>query len=292
MSPPAGWIHLADQCLLRVHGGDTERYLNGQLSNHLPDPSTSLAACITTHKGKLQAVVQVARMGDAFLLDAPAALAEELRARLERYIISDDVELEDATTQYALFHCFPASPRTLSIPAAYHYTSNRFGPVGLDLLIHRSQLAATTAALLAIAPMLVPQTIEDIRIYHGIARWGSELDDTILPPEAGLDRYAIDYHKGCYVGQEIISRIRSVGKVNRSLRLLLSHETLCDGTELFASSGPVGHVTSVAQSFHLDKAVALGYVKRGCAEPGTQLEARHGDRSISIIVQPLDFFHS
>jgi folate-binding protein YgfZ len=123
------------------------------------------------------------------------------------------------------------------------------------------------------------QLSETLRIEAGVPRWGAELDENTLPNEAGLDRDAIDYHKGCYVGQEVISRIKSVGHVNRSLRGFVSDSPLAAGMQLFesneAAEKSVGHLTSAVWSFGLEKWAALGYLKRGIESPA--LEARAAD---------------
>jgi folate-binding protein YgfZ len=94
------------------------------------------------------------------------------------------------------------------------------------------------------------------------------LDENTLPPEAGLDQTHIDYHKGCYIGQEVISRLRSVGHVNRQLTGFVAEgdAPLAAGLRLFATAEdttPIGVLTSAAYSFALEKPIALGYLKRG-----------------------------
>ena len=109
-----------------------------------------------------------------------------------------------------------------------------------------------------------------IRIANGVPKWGVELTPDTLPAEAGLDVNAIDFHKGCYIGQEVISRIKSVGRVNRKLvRLRASDDhrgaELAPGQILFDGDKEVGSLTSVAG------VEALGFVKRDHNEPGTVL---------------------
>ena len=136
--------------------------------------------------------------------------------------------------------------------------------------------------------------LEIFRIEAGIPKWGAELDENTLPNEAGLERDAIDFHKGCYVGQEVISRIKSVGHVNRSLRGFVSDSPLAAGMKLFAPNEakpnedekPVGNFTSAAWSFGLEKWAALGYLKRGFDSP--VLEARADDGSAVVKVEVKD----
>ncbi|MDQ3623697.1 MAG: folate-binding protein YgfZ, partial [Verrucomicrobiota bacterium] len=135
--------------------------------------------------------------------------------------------------------------------------------------------------------------LEALRIEAGIPRWGRELDEGTLPPEAGLDRTHIDYQKGCYIGQEVISRLKSIGRVNRRLCGFLSQRDrpLQAGMELFvatAASASVGRLTSAAWSFSLEKPVALGYLERG-APDGDLLARAAGlpDTAVSARELPL-----
>jgi folate-binding protein YgfZ len=105
-----------------------------------------------------------------------------------------------------------------------------------------------------------PAMDEAERIEKGIPRWGTEIKEGMLPPEAGLDITDISYHKGCYIGQEVISRIKSAGKVNRRLTKFIFEETAKNG-EITDGDGKVcGEVTSVSGS------LGLGYLKRGVDE--------------------------
>ena len=144
--------------------------------------------------------------------------------------------------------------------------------------------------------MILDETLADlIRIEAGVPRWGQELDENTLPPEAGLEPTHIDYHKGCYIGQEVISRLKSVGHVNRQLTGFIAEggTPLAAGLRLFpagAGAASVGLLTSVAFSFALEKTIALGYLKRG--SPTGALHARAADgtgASAIVTVQELPF---
>ena len=120
---------------------------------------------------------------------------------------------------------------------------------------------------------------EALRIEAGEPRWGAELGEDTLPPEAGLDRFAIDYHKGCYIGQEVISRIKSVGHVNRSLTGFAAEGALTAGLEILSAEAPgkaVGRITSAAWSFGLARWAALGYLKRGISAAALSVSTPEG----------------
>ncbi|HKP92857.1 MAG TPA: glycine cleavage T C-terminal barrel domain-containing protein, partial [Chthoniobacterales bacterium] len=218
-----------------------------------------------------------------------------LPARLERYIIADDVEIEDVTKRFSLFHLV-GGPVPEDVAAAKAITANRLGSNGTDLWIHRTesdrvrqQLSHSGVFFLDAAPAEVR------RIEMGIPRWGRELTEDIIPVEANLEEAAIDYGKGCYIGQEVISRMKMSGQTNKRLRGLVSSNAraLLPGSHLWSREGPVkeaGWVTSAAHSDRLGKEIALGYVKRGFNDDGSQLLAGPSpDDAAAVIVVPLPF---
>jgi folate-binding protein YgfZ len=270
---------LSDRVKLILTGADRVRYLNGQVTSDvrkLPARHTQ-PACVTTAKGKLCADIVITATDDAFIVDADAALRESLPARLGRYIIADDVVIDDATDSRVLLHFFGEPPA--AIEGAFIAESRRYGREGWDVHLAAAGFATAKTALLCGRRMLHEARLESLRIEAGIPRWGRELGEDTLPPEAGLDRTHIDYHKGCYIGQEVISRLKSVGHVNRQLTGFISADDapLAAGAEIFAAGEerPAGILTSAAFSFALEKQIALGYLKRG--SPTRDLFARPAD---------------
>lgn len=272
-----GIADLSDRVKLRLTGADRVRYLNGQVTANVQrvTPEAGVPACVTTAKGRLCGDIFIHASSDALFVDADASLRESLPARIERYIIADDVTLEDVTEELHLIHLIGGE-----VPGAAR--ANRFGRAGFDLLVPRVDFEKTWNALSASRAVLDEPLIESLRVEAGIPRWGRELDEDTLPPEAGLDRTHVDYHKGCYVGQEVISRLKSIGHVNRRLVRITAadREPLVPGWRLFAPGADqkeIGVVTSVAWSFALDRPVALGYLKRG--SPTGELLARAAEES-------------
>ena len=269
-----GVVDLASRVKLLFKGNDRIRYLNGQLTANIAAakcPSV-FPACVTTAKGRLCADIFVSIGPAGVLVDADPAVAETLPARMERYIIADDVTMEDATGSVAIVHFagvkvdeVPEEIRAALVPA------NRFGVAGFDYFPpFRKDLPPVWGKITACVPALSDALLDLIRIEHGIPRWGRELDENTLPHEAGLDRTHIDFHKGCYIGQEIISRLRSVGHVNRVLRGFVSADgaQLAAGSRIFSAADPardLGRLTSAAFSFALDRPIALGYLRRDAA---------------------------
>ncbi len=202
-----------------------------------------MAACVTTAKGRLSGVIFVSAAENFLRIDAEPELREPLAARLEQYIISDDAALEDVTGEECMFHVLFAGSGTASIglPTACKIrVAKRFARAGVDIIAPHAQYEAVRGSLAELHTYtLIPETLaESMRIEAGIPRWGAELDEETLPPEAGLDQTAIDYNKGCYIGQEVISRIKSVGHVNRRLAGFTAAQPLAAGMTLHPPGEP------------------------------------------------------
>lgn len=278
------WWRLGPRAVLRLQGPDAVRYANGQLTRDVRQATAgrALAACVTTAKGQFQFLVSVSLATDgAVRVDGPPDVAEALTARLDRYLIADDAEmLDDPDRQgWGLHHVIGWRPDGVGLPPEVALLeSDRMGVEGLDLWCPPEREEDLMAALKGAglegpmdpADRSAESPSEFARIMLGIPEPGRELEDKTLPPEAGLDRWAIDYRKGCYIGQEVLSRLYSVGRVNRQLVRLWADAgaggRLQAGDDLFDPHGDaakaVGRVTSVAVHPQLDRLVALAYVKR------------------------------
>ncbi len=196
-----------------------------------------------------------------------ADLRGSLGARLDKFLIADDALFEDVSEGWSLTHVFgktlPTAPEG-GFVAAYA----RFGLPGHDVWTPGTDDAVAGEVVEA-------DVIEALRIEHAIPRWGLELTPNTLPPEAGPRMLAaISYTKGCYVGQETIARLKSVGHVNRTLVFLRSETDSFPAreTKLTLGEKEVGAVTSSAFSPRLGNGIALGYVQRASAAEGTVLE--------------------
>lgn len=242
-------VHLADRFGLRISGADAERYLNGQVTNdvRLAESGRSVFACVTDAKGRLEGEAWIRRDSDgSFFLDGPLALEEALSARLSRYAIADDVLFEKA--EVPAWHVM-GGERSMG--------SLRFGLPGCEVEERPEGVDEVSA-----------EEAECIRIAMGFPAWGRELVAGMLPPEAGIEALAISYDKGCYVGQEVISRVRRAGKVNRKLCYLVADDVADDvvaenpvGRVILSADGvSLGAVTSAVCHPRLDRWVALAYV--------------------------------
>lgn len=259
-------IDLGSPALLEFRGPDAVRFLNGQLTQdvrRVAGGTISLPSCVTDAKGRLQFRVTLTEAADGALWVAGLAeWAESLEARLTRYLIADDVDVADLTKQYRLWHFTGSAPEPP--PGVVARASNRFGVAGMDWWVPAGQAVEFPAEI----PVWDPSQLEALRIANAVPVWGPELVEGMLPPEALLEETDISYNKGCYIGQEVISRIKSAGKVNKRLtRLLFDAEVpLARGPLVNADGGVAGAVTSVSPEAGDGVRRALGYVKRGAGE--------------------------
>ena len=282
------FFDLSERVKLRVSGGDRLRFLNGQLTNDVRKASEKKAieACVLTAKGKMDAHLFLHVHRDAFFIDADAALQPTLQSRLERYIIADDVTIEDVSAQLSIFHAIADALPKFS-DAARIVSANRFGLDGHDIWIEASKHDEIATELAKEFRFCDEPCLEVFRIEQGIPRWEFELTNEIIPVEANLEARCIDYEKGCYIGQEVISRMKMSGQKNKQLCGLVSLENvpLSPGARLVVEGKDVGWVTSSARSDQRE--IALGYVKRGFHSSGAKLAAMIGE-SASVPVETVD----
>lgn len=184
------------------------------------------------------------------------------------------------------------------LPAVVANEVTRPNSLGFDLFVPNQSLGAVADKLIAAAKSFGGRAVgwtafETTRIEAGIPRYGADMDETCIPLECGIEARAIVYNKGCYIGQEVINRIHSVGHVNRELRGLRLPGDLktlpTRGEKLFYSSKEVGHITSTVESPRLGN-IALGYVRREANAIGTELLlAANGSNQSSLRVCKLPF---
>ena len=295
-SKQAIFLDLSGRAKFCITGTDRLRFLNGQITNDLRKASetSAIEACILNAKGKTDAHIYVSASGESFLVDAAAELRETLKARLERYVIADDVQIEDVTDQFSLFHTLSQQSPTLE--NGRMVSVRRFAEPGWDIWGDATQHRVSLQKLSSQWTLCDSEAAEVMRIEQGIPSWGRELTNDIIPIEANLEQRAIDYQKGCYIGQEVISRIKMSGQTNKRLCGLISLDELPlhPGMKLAVSSAPgkeVGWITSSTRSKRQE--IALGYVKRGFNSASTRLNALASadpaSAPASVEVVPLPF---
>jgi tRNA-modifying protein YgfZ len=298
---------------LMVRGADRRSYLQGILTNDIAalTPGTGCYAAMLTAQGRMIADMRVLELGDAILLDVPRAIGTAVRDHLERFVFSEDVQIDDVTDARAEIGLY--GPRALDVLAAarvdggapdalYGVTRARLaghdalivradeiGIAGFDLIVDAAAAADARAALGAAGA--VPATDEDaeaVRIESGRPRFGADMDADTIPLEAGIEDRAISRSKGCYVGQEVIVRVldRGHGRVARrlvGLTLDASAGVPARNAAILAGDREIGRVTSAVWSPWLERPAALGYVHRDFAEPGARVAVNGTEAVVSAL---------
>ena len=244
-------VNLSTRAKFRLTGTDRVRYLNGQVTNDVRRASITecVYACVTDIKGRVTADIYIHATPDALLIDAEPGLREALGMRLERYIIADDVELADVTDDWQLWHVFGAATRD-------GIRSTRYGVPGADQWLPANESHEPACRILN------AEEAETWRVIQHVPRWEHELDASTFPQEAGIETRAMDFAKGCYIGQEVLSRIKTTGKMPRELIAFESENEVQSGTELWLEKS-VGKVTSVTRHPLTGRWVALAMVRQG-----------------------------
>src|SRR6266478_2152293 len=274
-----GFFDFSGRTKLCLTGNDRLRFLNGQITNDVRKVTESAAieACVLNAKGKLNADIFLSAASDCFWVDADPDLQKALLARIERYIIADDVQIDDVTDRFSIFHVLSrAAPDVADCQRIL--STRRFAETGWDIWADSAFHDAVSQQLSSVLRFFDVSAAEIFRIEQGIPRWGCELTEEIIPIEANLEARTIDYDKGCYIGQEVISRIKMSGQTNKRLCGLVSFRgaPLLTGMKLAATgekSKETGWITSATWSERLGREIALGYVKRGFNSIATRLDA-------------------
>jgi folate-binding protein YgfZ len=310
-----------DRGLIVVSGRDRASYLQGLLTNDIAalHAGQGCYAAYLTAQGRMISDLFVYELGDAILLALPRAVKDTVLARLDQFIFSEDVQLGDVSDTFASMAVVgPEAARLVAMavgtdPAGLASLPEHgnvrqsvsgqpvmvlrvtdAGEAGLELVAPRETMTLLVQALHGAGAVDVDaRTADVLRIEAGVPLFGRDMDEDTIPLEAGIEPRAISFTKGCYVGQEVIIRVlhRGHGRVARKLVGLVldaQQDAPAPGTTLHVDGKEVGSVTSSAVSPALGRPIALGYVKRELAEPGTKVLTPQG---VVVEVTPLPFRH-
>lgn len=316
-----GVLDLSSRGRILVSGTEAVSFLNGLITNDMKTLAERswMPAALPNVQGRLIASVRVIRLQDKatdkkvsanFLIDSEAATHASVLKNLERFTLAGDFHVTDVTSQTALISvqgskCQEIVRSVLGDDAAAvqgnevcvindvtAMRASHSGEVGFDLLVDADHAIGLWESLQAEGAKPVGyEALEILRIEAGLPRYGVDMDETNVVTETGLDD-AVSYTKGCYVGQEIIARIKYRGHVAKKLSgLLLAEETRADaGAVIKATDGKdIGRITSVTYSPHLGRAIALGYLKYDYLASGTRVRINAGDKEIEAQVTELPF---
>jgi aminomethyltransferase len=263
----AAWLDLDGRGRIVARGRDRARLLHAITSNEVKKmvPGDSCYAFLLNPQGRIQADLHLLCLADHFLIDTEPELREKLQQLIRRYIIADQVELKDVTEGTASIGVegpiapsiqlptgeFTAAPFTVTGQPGYRIYC---APEARPELVRQLERAGAVEASAADARL--------VRMENGKPRFGEDIRDTSLPQET-QQMQAVSFNKGCYLGQEIVERIRALGQVHKKLERfeLEGLEAPAPGTKLTVD-GAEAEVTSAVFSPHLGKVIALGYVRR------------------------------
>jgi folate-binding protein YgfZ len=277
----AAWMDLSARGKIKLTGEDRARLLHAMTTNHVQQitPGTGCYAFFLNDKGRVLADANILSRPDYFLLDVEPETRALLYQHLDRFIIADDVTLEDATDALATIALEgPQAADVLRragapVPEAEYSTVewgesivarlNSTGSPGFFIFTPESNKAPLIAGLEAAgAGRADEEAARVVRLEHGKPRYSEDISDRFLAQEANQP-HALHFSKGCYLGQEIVERVRSRGQIHRELRPLVleTKDPPAPGTKLQVD-GAEAEITSSAYSPGLDKVVALGYVRK------------------------------
>lgn len=313
----AGVIDLSARGRLLVSGSEAMMFVNGLITNDMKTLAVNswMPAVFPNVQGRLLAAVRIIHRDGGFLIDTESATFETVTKLLERFTLAGDFRLTDLTSQTAMlsiqgqkaaeimrqtfgetaasverqemFTAQLGNDSNVSIIRVTHTAED-----GFDLLVDANEARNLVESLTkAGAHPVGPDALEALRIEAGIPRYGIDMDETNVVTETNLDD-AVSFTKGCYLGQEIIARIKYRGHVAKKLTGLIfeNNVVLKNAAKIFSSDDKeIGRVTSVTFSPRLNRTVALGYVKYDYLAPGTPVNVSAGDDGIKGQVADLPF---
>ena len=306
----AGVYDLGRRAKLAVRGNDRVRWMNGMVTNNIRDlaPGRGNYNFLLNAQGHILADMYIYNRGETLLVDTDVEQAARVRELFDKYIIMDEVEVADASDQLTAIGV--AGPKDADILAKLGLKA----PVdplatadaewqGASVTVVRSDARATyelwvapahaqkfwDALVAAGATPVGYEALELARIADGIPRFGVDIREKDLPQETAQQR-ALDFNKGCYLGQEIVERIHARGAVHRSLAgFEFAQGVPQPGAKVTAGGKDVGQLTSVAQLPNGTRhTLALGYIRREAGKPGSEVDVEGAKARVSSLPFTLD----
>jgi folate-binding protein YgfZ len=300
-------VYRAERALLSLTGRDRVRWLNGMVSNNIRDLTVGngVYAFVLTPQGHIQADVYAFNRGEGLLVETERAQAETLLRVFRKYIIMDKVEIEDLSEKFAVLGL--TGPKSGDVLTRLGFSKD-LGNLQLvdvnwndtagtlvrgdnssfqnyELWVPAEQAASLWQALLQAGAVEVhEQTLETFRILCGTPKVGQDTREKTLPQETGQER-ALNFNKGCYIGQEIVERIRARGAVHRTfVGFEVEGPAPAAGMKIQSEGKDVGEMTSIAAEPLKGKRLALGYLRRELLATDKTLTA--GEAEVKAVTLP------
>jgi aminomethyltransferase len=295
----SGVYDLSSRAKVSLTGGDRTRWLNGMVTNNIRDlePGRGVYAFLLNPQGHILGDLYAYNRGESLLVDTDQSQVEKILAVFDKYIIMDDVEVANITDQMSAVGIAGPKSRETLLAAGFEvpelkplqFVETTWQQIGVivvrgdnpqvesfELWLAPGDAERVSEALLkAGAKPVGTGALDLLRIAAGIPRYGVDIRERDLPQETEQER-ALNFSKGCYVGQEIVERIRSRGQVRRKFTgFEIEGQLPAAGSKIQIDGKDVGEITSVASLPLADgeRLVALGYIRREASMPGKRVEA-------------------
>jgi aminomethyltransferase len=310
----AGVLDLSSRGRILVSGSEAVMFLNGLVTNDVKtlERNSWMPAAFPNVQGRLLASVRILNQDERFLIDTETATRAKVLQLLDRFTLAGDFRVSDLSDESSMVsvqgHKAPEAMRsvfgeavagtknrevTATTASGHHVTiirATHTAEDGFDLFLDAGDANGLRQALIAAgAAPVSEETTEVLRIEAGVPRYGLDMDESTVVTETNLDE-AVSFTKGCYVGQEIIVRIKHRGHVAKKLAgIVLEREAAIEAGARILSidDKEIGRVTSTTFSPKLDKTIALGYVKYDYLAAGTEVRVSAGGEDLPAKVSEL-----
>jgi tRNA-modifying protein YgfZ len=310
-----GFLDRGDFGVLELTGRDRATFLHALVSNEIKalGPGQGCAATLLDVHGKVQVVLFVWVAEDRIFVVTPPAMAAKTAEALDHYLFSEKVAIADVSREHALFVLAGPAARataerlTGAVPpeTAWSHVAAKLGEIPVRLVSGAGETGESEVWIMcalgdasrvrealagAGAQPIGREAYESLRIEAGTPLYGHDVDESVMLPEIPFESL-LSHSKGCYPGQEVVVRIRDRGHVNRMLRglALEGDQVPPQGAEVAVDDATIGKVTSAAWSYGLSRPIALAFVRRQHAEPGTRVSVRFAGAAVAAAVSALPF---
>jgi folate-binding protein YgfZ len=273
-------VAATDAAVLVVTGADRVSWLNGLVTCDLTKvaPGSAAYGLAVAQKGRIIADLEILLLVDRLVCVVPRPQLEPLRAALEHYLIMEDAELHPEPDTYSVWRVHgPRSAEVVDAARAAGADGALLDATGLGgaVIVAQSDIGSVIASKATIGD---DAGWEALRLERAVPRWGRDFDATMYPQEASLEKRAVSFEKGCYLGQEVVCMLEMRGHVKRKLvSLVIEGDVPSKGTPITNAAGEaVGEITSAAPSPTLGAPVALGMVKYAVAKAASEVKVGAG----------------